>query len=167
MNSRFFQAGVTMTLLAGLGAGLAWGGPLRDKLQEQRNARRADSLELADESRSLLPAGQLPPGARAIRNLAYGSTPRQSMDVYLPASAASAAGAPVILMVHGGAWKFGDKGASAVLEHKLQRWLPLGFVFISINYRLLPAAAPWQQAQDVAAGARRGAGAGGGASQGG
>ena len=53
-------------------------------------------------------------------------------------------------MVHGGAWRIGDKGAAAVVDNKVKRWLPKGFIFVSINYRLLPAAAPLQQADDVA-----------------
>jgi arylformamidase len=69
------------------------------------------------------------------------------MDIYLPRQAA---GAPVIFMVHGGAWRLGDKGAKAVVENKVARWVSRGFIFISINYRLLPKTAPVQQAQDIA-----------------
>jgi acetyl esterase/lipase len=53
-------------------------------------------------------------------------------------------------MVHGGAWRLGDKGASAVVENKVARWVPRGFIFISANYRLLPETAPVEQAQDIA-----------------
>ena len=35
-------------------------------------------------------------------------------------------------------------------KRKSMHWLPKGFIFVSINYRLLPAAAPLQQADDVA-----------------
>ena len=37
-----------------------------------------------------------------------------------------------------------------MVDNKVKRWLPKGFIFVSINYRLLPAAAPLQQADDVA-----------------
>jgi arylformamidase len=53
-------------------------------------------------------------------------------------------------MVHGGAWMIGDKGANAVVINKANRWLPKGYVFISVNYRLLPKANPLEQAKDVA-----------------
>ncbi len=86
-------------------------------------------------------------GPGVIRDLPYGSDPRQRMDVYLPQQARRA---PVIFMVHGGAWRFGDKGARNVLENKLARWLPRGFIFVSADYRMLPDVAPLEQAKDVA-----------------
>lgn len=103
-------------------------GPLRDKLQEWRAERQA-------------------PPAQIQRDLAYGSDKQQRLDLYLPSNARQA---PVLLMVHGGAWRIGDKGAAAVVDNKVKRWLPKGFIFVSINYRLLPAAAPLRQADDVA-----------------
>ncbi len=111
-----------------LAAPLSNAGPLRDKLQEWRAERQA-------------------PPAQIQRDLAYGSDKQQRLDLYLPSNARQA---PVLLMVHGGAWRIGDKGAAAVVDHKIKRWLPKGFIFVSINYRLLPAAAPLQQADDVA-----------------
>ncbi|MGP2478147.1 hypothetical protein ACTUQZ_14940, partial [Listeria monocytogenes] len=51
-------------------------------------------------------------GVRRIADLPYGPDPRQRMDVYLPASAEAA---PVLVMVHGGAWMFGDKAAASVV----------------------------------------------------
>ena len=82
-----------------------------------------------------------------MRNVPYGQAPEQRMDIYLPAKAARG---PVIFMVHGGAWRLGDKAAQAVVENKVAHWVPRGFVFISANYRLLPRAAPLKQAQDIA-----------------
>lgn len=46
--------------------------------------------------------------------------------------------APVIFMVHGGARRTGDKAISRVVQEKVARWVPKGFVFISVNYRLYP-----------------------------
>ena len=120
----------------------AQGGPLLDRLIERRAERQA-----AAERQDAAPAAALPAGARLLRDLPYGSDPRQRMDVYLPARAQ---GAPVIFMVHGGAWRTGDKGAAAVVDHKVARWLARGVAFISVDYRLLPQAGPLQQAQDVA-----------------
>lgn len=89
----------------------------------------------------------LPPGVQVVRDVPYGTDILQRMDVYLPKQAA---GAPVILMVHGGAWRLGDKIARAVVENKVARWVPKGFIFISANYRMLPKTAPLEQAQDIA-----------------
>lgn len=81
------------------------------------------------------------------RNIAYGPDPAQTFDVYAPPGAKDA---PVLMMVHGGAWRFGDKDARRVVDNKQARWLPRGFVFISVNYRMLPATGPLDQARDIA-----------------
>lgn len=84
---------------------------------------------------------------RVLRDVAYGNDPRQRFDVYLPSSPRHA---PVILMVHGGGWAFGDKASPGVVDGKATYWLAKGYVLISVNYRLLPEAAPLEQARDVA-----------------
>lgn len=89
----------------------------------------------------------IPAGASVLRDLAYGPESEQRVDVYLPARAKAA---PVIFMVHGGGWMFGDKANAAVTANKLVRWLPQGFVVVSVNYRLLPRTSPLEQANDVA-----------------
>lgn len=81
------------------------------------------------------------------RNVAYGEDPLQTIDVYAPNDAKNA---PIILMVHGGAWAFGDKGNFAVTANKADHYLPKGYVFVSVNYRMIPAADPVEQAEDVA-----------------
>jgi arylformamidase len=82
-----------------------------------------------------------------MRDIAYGQHPRQRFDVYLPRQAH---GAPVIFMVHGGGWKRGDKAMASVVENKVARWAPCGFIVISTNYRMLPDTGPIEQAGDVA-----------------
>jgi acetyl esterase/lipase len=85
---------------------------------------------------------------RLLRDIPYGADPEQRMDVYLPPK--TPAHAPVIFMVHGGAWRYGDKGAPSVVANKVARWVPRGFVFVSVNYRMLPKADPLVQSEDVA-----------------
>lgn len=80
-------------------------------------------------------------------DVAYGPDARQRLDVYAPAEARSA---PVIVMVHGGAWSMGDKAAGRVVSRKVAHWLPEGYIVVSVNYRLLPQAEPLEQARDVA-----------------
>lgn len=119
-------------------------GPLRDLIKERRQADMTEE----DASAGAAASGTArPSGVRVLRDIAYGSDPRQRMDVYLPREAKAA---PVILMVHGGAWRLGDKAMQRVVENKVARWLPQGFILVSTNYRLLPQAAPLQQSEDVA-----------------
>lgn len=92
-------------------------------------------------------AAALPADIRIIRDVAYGTGARQTFDVYAPATARAA---PVIFMVHGGGWRRGDKAARGVIQNKVAHWLPRGFIFISVDYPLLPDAQPLQQAQFVA-----------------
>jgi arylformamidase len=94
----------------------------------------------------------VPGGVRQISDLAYGTDPRQRMDVYLPEAMAATAKAPVIVMVHGGAWMIGNKAMANVVDNKVAHWVQRkGYVFVSVNYRLSPQADPLQQARDVAA----------------
>ena len=84
---------------------------------------------------------------RVVRDVRYGPDARQRFDVYLPGDAKAA---PVIFVVHGGAWAMGDKRARGVVDNKVARWVPRGFVVVSTNYRMLPVAKPLDQARDVA-----------------
>ena len=88
----------------------------------------------------------VPAGVQQIKDIPYGPDKRQTLDVYTPANAHNA---PIIFMVHGGAWKIGSKDVSRVVNNKIARWVPEGFIFVSVNYRMLPDAKPLEQAQDV------------------
>ena len=102
-----------------------------------------------------LAAPAVPDGVRRITDLPYGQDERQRMDVYLPAAAAvnggNTAKAPVIVMVHGGAWMVGNKAMPKVVENKVAYWVKQkGYIFVSVGYRLIPQADPLLQARDVA-----------------
>ena len=90
----------------------------------------------------------LPAGVRRIADVAYGTDPRQRFDVYLP-EAPLAANAPLIVMVHGGAWMIGNKAMPQVVENKAARWVTRGAVLVSVNYRLVPQVGPLDEADDV------------------
>lgn len=90
----------------------------------------------------------LPSNVEVLSDIAYGEDDKQTLDVYIPAGAKDA---PVIFMVHGGAWQGGDKARPAEFENKVAHWGAKGFVFISANYRTLPENRPVGQAQDVKA----------------
>lgn len=122
-------------LLAGL-AETVQAGPLLELLRERRAGQAASADSTA-----------LPAGVKRLENLSYGSDTAQTFDVYLPPDAKNA---PVIFMVHGGAWAIGDKAVGRVVDAKVARWVSRGFIFVSSNYRMLPAAAPDVQLRDVA-----------------
>jgi len=105
--------------------------------------------QLLEQRRRPHEAAVFPAGVRIQRDLAYGAHPQQRYDVYLPTG--TKPGAPVLLMVHGGGWRRGDKDNPGVAGDKAAHWLARGFVFVNIDYRLLPEADPLQQAADVAA----------------
>ena len=69
----------------------------------------------------------------AARDIPYAAThQRQVLDVYAPAGAKNL---PVVFWVHGGGWQSGDKTMVAL---KPKAFTDAGFVFVSINHRLLP-----------------------------
>lgn len=119
-------------------------GTLRDKLVERRLQKQQE--EMLDAAGDSVSASSLPKGVRLIKDVSYGTDKRQRMDIYIPPHAASA---PVILMVHGGGWRRGDKTMQSVVENKVARWVPKGFIFISIDYRMLPDTEVLTQADDV------------------
>jgi len=83
------------------------------------------------------------------RDVAYGvpeSAAAQSLDIYAPASVAVPR--PVMLFLHGGAWRIGDK---AHVQEKPAVFVNRGFVFVSVNYRMTEQTSPRDQAADVAA----------------
>lgn len=70
--------------------------------------------------------------AQKIYNLKYGEDKRQKMDIFLPSDYPE--NSPVVLIVHGGAWKYGRK------EHMIQIQKMLfshNIPSINMNYRLV------------------------------
>jgi acetyl esterase/lipase len=71
------------------------------------------------------------------------------MDLFLPRLPPGSA-APVILWIHGGAWRVGDKAWVPGLRNLLEA----GFAVASVNYRLTPDAAYPAQIEDCRAAVR-------------
>jgi len=67
-----------------------------------------------------------------------------SLDIHAPKDAK---GLPVVMYVHGGYWKAGDKSQKSHLPEFFCR---RGFVFVTLNYRLAPAVKHPVLIQDVA-----------------
>jgi len=58
-----------------------------------------------------------------------------SVDIYYNSNVAVTK--PTVIYIHGGAWALGDKGS---VDSKATFFTNLGYVFVSVNYRLSPAA---------------------------
>lgn len=69
---------------------------------------------------------------------------KQVLDVYSPAGAKNLS---VVFWIHGGGWQTGDKSD---VQLKPQAFMDKGFVFVSTNYRLLPAVDMGTLIRDVA-----------------
>lgn len=144
---------LTLTTLAALTLATA-------SVQAQTTAHNGGRLRalIAQKQAAAAPA-VLAAGVQRIADVPYGTDPAQRMDVYVPTSpttgtnslVASAVRAPVIFMVHGGGWRHGDKAMGRVVQEKVNRWVPKGFILISINYRMLPDAPVAVQERDVQA----------------
>jgi acetyl esterase/lipase len=89
----------------------------------------------------------VPPGVSVQRDLPYGDAPAQCLDVYRPSGATHGG---LMVLVHGGGWRRGDKSDGRLIGHKLAHWAKQGWTVASINYRLVPEADPLEQADDVA-----------------
>lgn len=130
---------LTATLLITTQAAAA--GPLRDHWLERQKTQRLQQSQAA----STAPQEQW-------RDVAYGDDPAQRMDIDAPPLHSNQGDkpAPIILMVHGGGWRWGDKAGSTVIGYKVKHWGKKGYIFISTNYPMLPQANPVQQAEHVA-----------------
>ena len=58
----------------------------------------------------------------------------EQLDVYLPATPAPAGGYPVMIAIHGGAWRKLDKGAFGL--RTAQGFTPYGYAVVAPNYLL-------------------------------
>lgn len=132
MHARFAPV-----LMAALASTLLIGGMAdAQTLRERWRARMAQGQQ--QDAATAKPAA----GGQAI---AYGSDPRQALDYWRGKGEKP----PLLLFVHGGGWKRGDKD-NATEATKVDHYTGLGYAFASINYRLVPDATVEQQAQDVA-----------------
>lgn len=95
------------------------------------------------------PRPRLPEGTKAVRDVAYVTNghERQKLDLFLPAGATNPL--PLIIWVHGGAWKAGSKENCPAL-----RYVERGYAVASINYRLSQHAIFPAQIEDCKAAVR-------------
>lgn len=107
----------------------------------------------AQPRRAKLPPPTPPKGTTVHRDLAYvpNGHAKQKLDLYLPSGAVTArTKRPLVIYIHGGAFKFGDK-KSAFLPVRL---LSKGYALASLDYRLSGDALFPAQIQDCKAAVR-------------
>ncbi len=77
------------------------------------------------------------PGITEVRDLAYGSDPKQRIDILTP-TAKSSKPRTVVIFVHGGGWVGGDKHAPGddLYENVILWAAKQGMVGVNVNYRL-------------------------------
>lgn len=95
-------------------------------------------------------SGQEKKGIRIERDLIFASPAgaELGLDIYR----APQAGAPVVVYVHGGGWRHGDKADDG--ERRLAPMCAAGVTVVSVNYRLLPVAEFPDQLHDLNAAVR-------------
>jgi acetyl esterase/lipase len=97
-----------------------------------------------------LPSAQTPPGVEERRDISYTEgqaedDARHKLDLYLPQGKT---GFPVLLFVHGGSWRSGDRGLYKALGDRFAR---AGIGVAIPSYRLMPQNPHPAQVEDVAA----------------
>lgn len=112
-------------------------------------SRRAFTLAAAA---TLVPVVAVAQARGGMRTYRFAETPGvaanlQSLDFY-PAPTPNA---PLVVFIHGGGWRIGDKAAGACGREKAAFFNPLGYAYASVNYRLSPAVQHPVHVDDVAA----------------
>lgn len=88
-------------------------------------------------------------GITSVTDIAYGPAPLQKIDVFTPERCVQG-GCPVLMWVHGGGWRMGDKAYRGT-ENLVNSWGVRGAIVVAVNYRLSPDVVHPAHVQDVAA----------------
>jgi acetyl esterase/lipase len=122
-------------------------------------ATQAMATPTLGASAAMLPPGGPPGGSGTFaslpptfQDLAYASvSPTQKLDLYIPTNGAGPF--PLVVMIHGGGFMFGDKADGAGLAG-VDQLLEAGYAVASINYRLSGEATHPAQINDAKAAVR-------------
>lgn len=75
----------------------------------------------------------------SIKNISYGQAENQKYDLYIPNTyKTNDKKIPIVILVHGGAWEYGDKLSEQFLKYKLYYFILQDIAVMSINYRTFP-----------------------------
>ncbi len=118
------------------------------------DADQPPNLSLPEAADYAASASELTRAARAHTrhrlDIPYGDHERQKVDIYLPDDEALA-GLPVLLFMHGGAWRNGERNWVGFMAPPVVAWPA---ILVSVGYRLAPAAkfpAPLEDCLDALA----------------
>jgi arylformamidase len=70
-------------------------------------------------------------------NIAYGGLPDERLDIFMPDGATAADRRPVVVFVHGGAWRHLDRSSSSFAA---ETFTSRGALFIALGFSRMPAA---------------------------
>jgi arylformamidase len=121
----------------------------KDQLSEACSTEIMERMKqrMGDREREANPKLEKQYAALGAVEHSYGSDPLQKLDFY---KAKTTGPAPMVIFVHGGGWKRGDKRNATGVD-KVQHYTGLGYHLASINYRLVPTNSVEEQGADVAA----------------
>lgn len=91
-------------------------------------------LVLACKKKTQEPDEHAPAVAENFLNVSYGNDAKQKFNIYLPANRTTSL-TPVLFLVHGGAWRSGDRSDFNNSIDPLKAMFP-NYAFVSISYRL-------------------------------
>ncbi len=80
------------------------------------------------------PEEEAPAVAENVMNVSYGNDAKHKFNIYLPANRTSST-TPVLFLIHGGAWRAGDRSDFNNSIDPLKAMFP-DYAFVSISYRL-------------------------------
>jgi acetyl esterase/lipase len=109
-----------------------------------RNADGVIERHELQPATSTKPAAEDQPQITSKIDISYGDHDLQRLDLYQPQDAGNA---PIMVYVHGGGWKRGDKRS---VGQKADFFCRRGWVFVSVNYRLLPEGKHPANVNDIA-----------------
>lgn len=84
-------------------------------------------------------------------DVSYGGAPQQKLDIYSAVGGKGGELRPVVIWVHGGGWRNGDKDNRSG-TNLCKTWANTGVVMVNLNYRLTPDVVHPVHVEDVAAG---------------
>jgi acetyl esterase/lipase len=94
-----------------------------------------------------------PPGELEVRrDLAYGPSPEQRLDLYRPAAASAGTDRPLpaVLSIHGGGWQGGDRADPRMVARVARPLAARGYAVAAVGYRRAPRHRFPVQLEDVA-----------------
>jgi acetyl esterase/lipase len=139
-----------LVVAAALFASAAWteGGPMPEDIAWQL-VELGSVVDLPHTAAIYAPLQQKEPypGVRVERDVKYGPTDRNLLDVFIAGAASTPR--PVLIFVHGGAFTAGNKrtGDSPFYDNIMLSAVKNGFVGVNTTYRLAPQS-PWPAAAE-------------------